>query len=242
MGMKRKGRENGGFWRGEDAEARKFHAVPTRNRARVAFTLLELMVVVGTIALVMCFVLPRMARAKTPSHRIKCVNNLKNVGLAYRIYATDNGDRFPWQHLGTNGVIRVEYLADPAPYILAVTNELSTPKIVVCPQDTRREATNWIEFSRENLSYFVSADGEETLPQSFLAGDRNLTNRSGRLAPGLRQLSLQGKRVGWDHTIHTNQGNACMGDGSVQQLSSARLREQFWNTGLSGSNITISVP
>ena len=164
------------------------------------------------------------------------------MGLAFRIYATDNGDRFPWQHLGTNGKVRVEYLADPAPYILAVTNELSTPKIVVCPQDTRKEATNWIEFSRQHMSYFISADGEETLPQSFLAGDRNLTNRSWRLGPGLRQLSLKGTRVGWDETIHKYQGNACMGDGSVQQLSNARLREQFRNTGLSGSNITISVP
>ena len=136
-----------------------------------------------------------------------------------------------------------EYLADPAMYIKALTNELSTPKIVVCPNDERKEATNWAHFTRTNLSYFVSADASERFPQSLLAGDRNITNENGRLMPGLRKLStLAGGVAGWDNTIHKGQGNACVGDGSVQQLSVARLREQLRNTGLSLSNITLSVP
>ena len=48
--------------------------------------------------------------------------------------------------------------------------------------------------------------------------------------------------AGWDETIHKNQGNACMADGSVQQLSSARLREQLRNTGLTNNHIKLSIP
>ena len=214
------------------ADTRKFHA---------GFTLIELLVVVAILAIVLSMVPMSLGPQKRKARRIKCVSNLNNMGLAYRIYATDNGDRFPWQHLGTNGDIRVEYSADPKNFILAVSNELSTPKIVVCPEDPRKEATNWTGFSRENMSYFMSADASETYPQSFLAGDRNITNETGRLAPGLRRLSVHGM-AGWDERMHKKQGNACMGDGSVQQLSGARLREQLRNTGLSASNITLSVP
>ena len=67
--MKREGRENGGFWRGKDAEARKFHAeamggVRNERKARLAFTLIELMVVIGTLALAAGVILPQFARAK----------------------------------------------------------------------------------------------------------------------------------------------------------------------------------
>jgi prepilin-type processing-associated H-X9-DG protein len=209
---------------------------------RCGFSALDLLAVLAVMFILFLVVTPAMPRRHS-AHRIKCVNNLKNVGLAFRIYATDNGDRFPWQHADTNGTIRVESLANPAAYIRAVSNELSTPKIVVCTRDNRTEATNWSSFTRANLSYFVSPDASEEFPQSFMAGDPNITNQNGRLRRGLNTLStMPGAVAGWDETIHTNQGNVCMGDGSVQQLSSARLREQLRNTELSLSNITLSVP
>jgi hypothetical protein len=180
-------------------------------------------------------------RSRCGGSRIKCVNNLKNVGLAYRIYATDDNDRFPWEIPDQKGAIHINYLSDPTEYIRILSNELSTPKIVVCPQDDRKEATNWINFSRTNISYFISPDASESLPQSFLAGDRNITNINGRLLPGLRALSAN-HLAGWDDTIHKSQGNACMGDGSVQQLSAARLRDQLRNTGLTNNHTKLSVP
>jgi len=169
------------------------------------------------------------------------VNNLKNVGIAFRIYATDNHDRFPWQIPSQKDETHIDYLSDPADYIRGLSNELSTPKIVICPADKREEATNWIQFSRTNLSYFISPDASETFPQSFLAGDRNITNTLGRLPPGLNTLSTNDP-VGWDETIHKYQGNACMGDGSVQQLSSARLRDQLRHTGQTNKSIKLSIP
>jgi prepilin-type N-terminal cleavage/methylation domain-containing protein len=226
-------------------QQRETHAHAHQSHA--AFTLPELLIVIAVVAILFAITLsPTTGRfSKEKAHRIRCVNNLKNVGLAFRIYSTDHNDRFPWElpdPKDTNAPAHILYSPDPSAYLLAVTNELSTPKIVICPADKGRpEATNWTQFTRQNLSYFISPDAAENLPQTFFAGDRNITNQNGPLTGGLHSLSTNAI-VGWDQSIHKSQGNACMGDGSVQQLSSARLREQLRNTGQTNQNVKFAIP
>lgn len=95
-----------------------------------------------------------LAKARERAMSISCINNLKQFGLAVRVWALDNDDVFP-------------------PNTLSMSNELSTPKILVCPADTNRVvARDWALFSPVNCSYEYltpSVANAESEPQRVLS-------------------------------------------------------------------------
>ncbi len=205
--------------------------------------MVELLVVVFAVVMAGCLILPLLARPKINHSRIKCVNNLKNVGLACRIYAADNADLFPWETKDSFGIIRPQLTNDVAFYFRSLSNELNTPKIVICPNDNRTEATNWISFGPKNISYFLSLNASELFPQSILGGDRNVTTNGVRIGPGLVRVSSN-SFFGWDDTQHKLMGNTVMGDGSVHQLGNASFRKasKVFYDSTNFNELTLAVP
>jgi len=210
------------------------------KRTTSGLTRVELIVVVFVIfifAAIFCSVPDRNMRRK--AERIGCVNNLKAFGCAIRMWGNDNGDKYSMGLSLTNGGT-MEFLASPNvfPHFQILSNELQTPKVLICGADERNPATNFTtDFNDSHLSYFIGADADETNPSMFLAGDRNISVNS-REQSGLVTLTTN-QVVGWTRKIHKNQGNILFVDGHVDQLSTTRLRDLVKNTGVTTNRLAI---
>ena len=124
------------------------------RRTRAAFTLVELLVVIGIIALLMAILLPSLSRAREQSRRVKCLANLRSLGHAMYLYANDFRDRLP------NGNLPGD--ANPAngdQVLVAMAKQYNlTPGIFYCPSDVdeppHQITNNYIHFENSaRVSY-----------------------------------------------------------------------------------------
>lgn len=197
---------------------------------RSAFTFVGLLVVLAVVAILAAMLLPALANAKSRAQRIQCVNDLKQCGLAVRVWEGDHNDLYPMAVSNSLGG-SLEWVpgGNAFRHFQVLSNELGTTKILVCPADTRKPAADFDHLQNINVSYFVGLDAKETDPQALLYGDRNITNG---LAPVHSVLNLKpGIPAGWTAALHHGVGNIGLADGSVQQFSTIGVRNAIANTG-----------
>ncbi len=209
-----------------------------QSRNERAITLVEVLLVVAVVVILAGLVVPGLVLAKAKANRITCVSHLKCVGLAFRIFSTDNRGDFPWRLSGTNGT--KDILSDPTAgwrHFQFVSNELSTPLILSCPSDRKRSrVSSFASFGPGNLSYFLGLLAEESEPQTILCGDRNLTTNGMTIGSGLLLLLPTNQNAGFSKAIHQNAGNLLLGDGSVQQVTSSRFQDAVYDAAKASAN------
>ncbi len=71
---------------------------PQRQSSRRGFTLIELLVVISIIAVIMSLILPSIQAARENARRLQCMNNMKNMGIAFEGFATSHDGQFPFMN------------------------------------------------------------------------------------------------------------------------------------------------
>src|SRR6266536_2476803 len=212
----------------------------SRTSRAEAFTVIELLIVIACLGVLAALVVPAVARQGARRSRICCTCNRKQIGLAFRTWALDNGGKYPTRvSIINGGAMEWVERGIASVHFQVMSNELSTPKVLLCPADAgRTNANSFQTFNNSHLSYFVGAEAEDTNPQGLLSGDANLIIGGVAVKRGLLELGTN-QSVGWSSTRHVLQGNVALADGSVQGVASTRLGALLIQTGLSTNRLLI---
>jgi prepilin-type N-terminal cleavage/methylation domain-containing protein len=210
-------------------------------KAGRAFTLIELLVVIAIIGVLAALLLPALARARELGKRTRCASNLRQIGLAFVLYGSDQedclpntGDPFLWMGRRWRWVVQ-PYLAFSGAAAAVGNPNTSTnflPGVLVCPSDPTA-ATNYdsTSYGYTAASYFSDASinamtltglyqNNPFLCASRKAGDARFPAQKGMAA---EWLSAHAKvQVGW--WDWRAEREYVFVDGHVSYLAAGRIR------------------
>jgi prepilin-type N-terminal cleavage/methylation domain-containing protein/prepilin-type processing-associated H-X9-DG protein len=208
-------------------------ASPATNRH--GFTLVELLVVIAVIAILAALLLPALVQAKGKAHSTACRNQLRQLGLAFSLYLSENEDTFPTggrtSALGAQPEDWVWWQVQPGPNGQPAMRDARRGAIVPyldgceircfrCPSDQdalAREAA-WKSNPANELytfSYSLNASSEHGMA-SYISADRSMVfrNRHGTIVNPAQKIMLAEEKG----SEADGPGQAFINDGGWQPL------------------------
>lgn len=197
-----------------------------------AFTIEELLVVVVTIGLLAAVIIPAYTKAMIKRDRAWCVDNLKQIGTAFRMFSSDGGDLYPLQTTGKLYIGTLPGAAVPGSSAAtwqvaqAMWDVLRSPRVLLCPSDRERQGFQMVtDFNglagnsnalstaslghptnRNNaLSYAFGVAADEARPIGVMIVDRNINNVGLAGASVVTNVALTSTRAVLNATVGPTQ-------------------------------------
>jgi len=216
---------------------------PASPEQRCGFTLIELLVVIAIIGILASLLLPSLANAKEYSRRVKCISNLRQMGIAAQVYVDNNRNYYPIAYYGmVENEIPILYAwdlttIDSSRVVPGLLWEgFSNTQIQQCP--SFNGAANWLDDPytgyNYNTSYIGHGEGEDVvLPakaneiqhpvQTAIFGDGQYSAGANKFMrapwPAPADLSFHGRAAGTQGFRHVKRTCVAFCDGHAESMS-----------------------
>lgn len=227
-------------------------STPRRRRARAAFTIIELLVVISVIALLIALLLPALSKAREESRATACASNLRQIGLGHAMYQGDNDD---WTLALSSGTFYYWYEVLRKDYV-------KSDDVFLCPSDIHgrfndESVTYGLNASLTGLNYNPNETQSRRMQLHTLLSKPNINNaivmteslpdahssliaarnNSTRVNPtNLNIWPEELRTAGAPHIFpvaarHSDSANAVFIDGRVERLNIAQLKDmpKYWS-------------
>lgn len=134
-------------------------------RSTIAFSLIELLVVIGIIGILASLLMPAFSRAKGKANDTKCISNLRQIGIALSIYADENQGRLPFAERQPTSPVNPTNIL---PRIVDVlSNQVAGTMVIFrCPRDRFK----WFEREGSSYEWNYQANGKPIVLPGEIAG------------------------------------------------------------------------
>ena len=205
-----------------------------------AFVLIEALVVIAIFGILVAIMLPNLGKAKRQANRMKCISNLRQIGICFTYFALDNQGRLPWQltpklkkaHFGNASANEPNVIYS----VRDIKHSLGSFGLLISPCESGGRFWNWESVSKEwgkfnpaypipcnIISYNLCFGADMARPTTVLAATRNLSTNDLAQARWVgAEEAMESDRV--MAGLNTNEGNLLLSDGSVTRSKDSDLK------------------